>query len=581
MTINARKSDAIATGAVTLADVELAVRTNRALKDKQRRDYRSGVVAIGKALCQPLSAILLDLAAIQKSLDQLNPAALGISPKTMANLRYNFIRAVDASGLKTVHIGGRKTPALNSDWQAFRDRLPDVRADLGLSALMHYCSRNCIPPRAVTDATISHFIDNLRRTSLRRRPEMLHRRTTRIWNETVALFPDLGLREVDVPSLWTRHRRLDWSAFPATFLEDVDQCQAWYGRANRYARHARKTALAPSTLRTQRGYILSMATSAIECGIPARSIKDLESLVRPEILEQILPWRDNAVGGVEVENAYNYHAAQCLYRVAKEYIRPAPKIMEEIRELTSSVPRPRGGMTEKNRTILRQFNDPTVLRRLYALPGHLFSEVRRQAHPNGHTLTHVHVALAVAILSYVPIRLENLLALEFDKHLLIAGKPGQKSYVCLPAKEVKNNYDIQIQIPDHLAKLLLEYRNEIAPKLFGYRTKALFLGPGGSIRWERGLGDLITAYLWRHAGIRMTPHVFRHLAGEIILRTFPDGHVIVKDLLGHKSISTTLRYYVHMDSRRAGLQHQKAIFEALPRDLQRSIGDFNLKGRRR
>ena len=61
-------------------------------------------------------------------------------------------------------------------------------------------------------------------------------------------------------------------------------------------------------------------------------------------------------------------------------------------------------------------------------------------------------------------RPENLSELEFDKHLFVRAEPGATSTLELDSEEVKNDNDIGFDIPAHLAKMLREYRDRIAPK---------------------------------------------------------------------------------------------------------------------
>ena len=67
--------------------------------------------------------------------------------------------------------------------------------------------------------------------------------------------------------------------------------------------------------------------------------------------------------------------------------------------------------------------------------------------PNPRTLVKAQAALAVAILSYMPIRLKNLAALTFDMHLFMRKGPGATSSLELSAGEVKNRIELAFDIP--------------------------------------------------------------------------------------------------------------------------------------
>ena len=52
--------------------------------------------------------------------------------------------------------------------------------------------------------------------------------------------------------------------------------------------------------------------------------------------------------------------------------------------------------------------------------------------------------------------------------------------------------------------------------------------------------------------VYMTPHQFRHFAGELILRAVPGQYALVQQVLGHAHLKTTLGFYAANQSRAAG-----------------------------
>ena len=80
----------------------------------------------------------------------------------------------------------------------------------------------------------------------------------------------------------------------------------------------------------------------------------------------------------------------------------------------------------------------------------------------------------------MPIRLQNLLTLEFERHLFIRTGRGAKSTLELSNGEVKNNIDLAFEIPPQIVKMLVEYRERIAPKIIGERPTRLFVNVDGT-----------------------------------------------------------------------------------------------------
>jgi integrase len=212
---------------------------------------------------------------------------------------------------------------------------------------------------------------------------------------------------------------------------------------------------------------------------------------------------------------------------------------------------------------LRQFDDPAVFQRLFNLPGRLWTEVRRAGKPNFRTLAKAQAALAVAILSYMPLRLQNLTALAFGIHLFMREEARATSTLEFSAAEVKNRTELAFDIPPHVAKMLIDYRDRVAPKVIGHRPERLFVNVDGTPKSQATVAWLITTYLNRRAGIVLTAHQFRHLSAKILLDAEPGGFETVRQLLGHKSHKTTVGSYAGIDSRRAARHHQRLVEDAL------------------
>jgi integrase len=66
-----------------------------------------------------------------------------------------------------------------------------------------------------------------------------------------------------------------------------------------------------------------------------------------------------------------------------------------------------------------------------------------------------------------------------------------------------------------------------------------------------GATGQITKRIYQATGLRMTVHQFRHAAGALILKHRPGEYELVRQLLGHRSVQTTINSYVGLDSIRA------------------------------
>ena len=544
--------------AKTLADVLAVVERNTTLSPTRLRDLRSAVIRVADLLGNVPGRIALDLPTISARLATINTVAAGMTTKRFANIRSDFLAAVKASGL--MPIGPWRKGPLAPAWRQLFARLSRRRAHLGLSRFARYASARGINPEAVNDATVADFITAVREQSLHGAPNWLHRQVPLIWNEA-ARDTALGLQSLSVPSFRGPPKRIDWVLLLPSFQRDVDKFLKWASQSDPFAPESRPRRLAPRTLRLRRDQIHAAVSALIDSGIKPAAIRSLADLVTPDNFKRILRRRVEMVDGAP--NSFNQSLGIALVLIAREWVKVDGAEQAELKRLLSKVPAPPQGLTDKNKRCLRQFDDPSNLRRLVQLPEQLWAEVKRERSPSYRTLAKAQAALAIAILTYMPIRLQNLLTLEFERHLFIRTGRGAKSTLELSSAEVKNDIDLAFEIPPQVVKMLVEYRDRVMPKIIGEIPTRLFVNVDGTPKKEQGLGVLITKYARRRAGITLTPHQTRHLSAKVLLDDQPGGFEIVRQLLGHRNLHHTVSSYAGIDSRRAGQHHQRLIEEAL------------------
>jgi hypothetical protein len=262
----------------TLAHVIAALDGKTSLSDTRLRDLRSAVKRVASLLAKDPAHVPLDLPAISTGLGAVNPVAAGLTPKTMANIRSDFLAAVKASGMKLVERSA-KTP-LSAAWSNLMAKLSDKRAQIGLSRFARYASANGIEPEQIDAVAVERCIAAIREGSLHRKPNDLHRQVALAWNEVTKL-PGLDLQPVAVPSFRGPAKRIDWALLSATFQRDVEDHLAWCAGTDPFAADARARALAPRTLKLRRAQIHAAVTALIESGVEGSAISSLADLVLP------------------------------------------------------------------------------------------------------------------------------------------------------------------------------------------------------------------------------------------------------------------------------------------------------------
>ena len=76
---------------------------------------------------------------------------------------------------------------------------------------------------------------------------------------------------------------------------------------------------------------------------------------------------------------------------------------------------------------------------------------------------------------------------------------------------------LAFDIPPQIAKMLIEYRDRIAPKVIGRRPERLFVNADGTPKSQAMVALLIKNTLRKRAGIGLTPHQFRHVGAKTVL----------------------------------------------------------------
>jgi integrase len=82
------------------------------------------------------------------------------------------------------------------------------------------------------------------------------------------------------------------------------------------------------------------------------------------------------------------------------------------------------------------------------------------------------------------------------------------------------------------------------------------------------LSEQPTKRLYKETGLRITVHQFRHAAGALILKHRPGEYELVRRLLGHRNVQTTINAYVGLENVQASEIFGKIVLEHLGDDLE-------------
>jgi integrase len=549
MTKNSAQSNA------TLQDVLDGVANNASLCPTRRRDLRSAVLSFAALIDSSPPYVSLDLAAIRPVLDLMVPIQAKVSRKRWANLRSDLSAAIAASGLCSML--KTSTVELSESWASLLAKAQDRKMRDGLSRFARWASERQIGPRDVNKEVIDRFIAELETASLVRKIADLAQTIVRSWNRLAQAYPEENLKNVEVTRRVNGPPRFPWHELLPSFREDVDDYLEWASVPDPLDENARRTPLAAKTIRLHRDHVHSAVSAAVAAGIDSNQLVDLASLTEPETFKKILRYRWESED--RKLTAYTHGLAGSLIAIAKEWVRvpnEALAALKAIRHRLGALPI---GLTEKNKDLLRQFNDKGLLRRLVNLPDRLWRHPAGELKASRRQFIDLQNALAIDILLVAPLRMRNLTALNFDEHIRWPQGQGKPAILLFKPEETKNNVPLEFELPNVLSDRLHVYRNKIAPTVIGRRPDHLFLTWRGKPRTQAAIAVAIEKTVLKYVGVRLTPHQFRHLAAKIVLDQNPGAYELVRELMGHKNMQTTTNFYAGIDTRRAGRAHVELI----------------------
>jgi integrase len=201
-----------------------------------------------------------------------------------------------------------------------------------------------------------------------------------------------------------------------------------------------------------------------------------------------------------------------------------------------------GGLTDKNLKLIRQVLTPGVWKRVVQLPFAMMATARSQrAYAPARAAVTAQLAVAIGILTSAPVRLANLTAIRLDTNLIKPGGLDSNYWLVFPDYDVKNRVKLEYPLERYLTELIDEYVHDFWPALLRGRNEDwLFPGQGGGAKGKTCLSGQVTERIYKTTGLRMTVHQFRHAAGAIILQRRPGEYELVRRLLGHRNVQTTI-----------------------------------------
>jgi integrase len=543
----------------TLGDVVLALPAAK-LGDTRRRDCLSAISRFCALAGRQPGTVLANPASIRSLINNINPVAHGISAKTWTNIHSNVFAAMRATGHAS--ISNRGYP-LAPVFQELYDQLHVDRLRHSLIGLFRYASARGIEPEEIDDATVEAFMIYHRETTSNRRPKELHRRLCKAWNEAAATVTGWPAVSLSLPSFGKAPHHLPWEQLPEGLRRDIDNYLNWIAGKDLFSDNQPPHVCRPQTVIGRRSLLRCAASAALLEGIKPEQLGLLRDITRPTVIKAIMTHYHTRSGRRVTQHMIDL--AELLISVAKQWVRLGEDDVEPLRKMLRELVK-RGpkqhGLTEKNRQMLRQFDDRQALARLLHLPETLLAKADRLTNPDSvRGAVAVQLALAVGILLFAPMRIGNLAGLRIDQHIARPNGKGGEVHLIIPGDQTKNEQPLHYPLPAVMTPLFDRYLSRARPILTSSEVPWLFPGEDDKHKATRTLSQQIGEVLEKHVGVIMTPHQFRHLAAKLLLDRHPGAYELARRLLGHKDVKTTTRFYAEFDMRRAAQYFDETILK--------------------
>jgi integrase len=297
---------------------------------------------------------------------------------------------------------------------------------------------------------------------------------------------------------------------------------------------------------------MAVARMAARQSVPIERLTSLAALLHPDVVEPVIEgyWHKNG----NEPKVFTIDLGWKLLRIARETGCLDQAAVERLDEIRATLEHYRhSGLTEKNLKLVRLVLTEGIWSEVVSLPNILMHQARyaKDHAPLKAALT-AQLAVAVAILTFAPIRLSNLVAIELGQNLIKPGGLNSPYWLVFANYDVKNRVDLNFKFDEALTELIDEYVHEFRPVLLR-RSNATWLFPGeaGEPKTAIMFSTQITERIEKATGVRITVHQFRHAAAAFYLQHHPGDYENVRRFLGHRNIQTTINFYCGLQTMQA------------------------------
>ncbi len=360
----------------SLAELADQIATDEVLPPRRKQEIRSALRLIGRTIGRKLEEIPASPRHLRERFATLTPAMAGVS-KGRWNNAWSLVRgALNHIGLATIQ--ARSTKALGPEWQDLFRYVNERRMREALSRFARYCSALAIVPTSVSDSVANSFLVALEDEAVIRKPRQVHRTMCIAWNRAAETLPTWPSVRMAVPH-YKESYSLPWDIFPSSLRQDI---------AAYFERLSGKDILAeldfrplrPASIQSYDRLLRAFLSALVHRGHDPQGWTSLSDIVGVEIVKSGLRFFVDRANGRRTKQSYNI--ARMITAIARHWVKVGREHLDKLRAICRRLDSGKGGLTDKNRDRLRQFDDPANVGALLTLPQRVLARVNRSKTPS-------------------------------------------------------------------------------------------------------------------------------------------------------------------------------------------------------
>lgn len=532
-------------GEPSLADMIAAVTAAADLSKARKIHWRTSIRRMAAWMGKKPETLPARLVPLRWGVQRIVAATAEVTDKTLANHKSNLRAALTWFAKEGQ---GSRRVALSPVWEEALRKLDIKHAKYQLYSFARYCCARDIPPAQVTAETVAEWFVHKTKTGFGDTSVRHQREVIRLWNSVCEQLPGWPGQPMAEPLLQPRGGT-PWDRFPSELRADIDCYLATLKRSHRSANGRRRPACKDSTVQTRFRELQGFARKAVTAGIAIERLSSLKTLLSPEVVEPTF----EAYLGPDDEKASRFviDLGWKLHAIAKT-IGVELEALSALDEFRQRLELDRGPLlTAKNLKVIRAVLASDMWSRVVALPDKLLSEaeyLHNRSPRKSKALAAA--ALQILLLTRVPIRSGNLMAIRIGENLTRPGGKDGGYVIEFPGYDVKNRVDLLYPLTADATAFIDRYLETFHPG--PVQGAWLFEAEGGKKRSRSHASVAVAQMLEKRIGLRVTAHQFRHAAAAIILRHRPGDYEFVRRVLGHLNVQTTTNFYTALESFQAG-----------------------------